>query len=643
MVSEMQLFPPRFAGTLVRQVYTGWQLAIGSHKPAKQSSGRDCWQASARRFAIYLCSILLALVPVKARADWILVSNIVPGLTADGGCQASNQTTFRVTFQYETSNTENLVYLVDGNLKIIDYASYPIAQSGGFFMTQIPFDTIVTPDIGPFYYIWANGSAVQARGATYTNLSGEGARFEFDANALDADCPAAPPPDTTVPTVTILNTPAESSGPFTATFQFSEDVTGFNDAATDIMVTNATVDPIVSVDADTYTALITPTATGAVTIQVPAGAATDGTNLNLASGISTTQFTTPQDMARQQIADFTGNRMAMISGNQADHSRRIDRLRGSLGTAETISVLGFSAPNPARFLLAFQGNELRFAARSDRIAPVLNAVAGGDGLSAASEYANDTRMTVWSEGSITLFDDDLTDHGRFGIVHAGADYLATPDLLLGIATQVDWMSQRNRTNTGRTSGIGWMVGPTLTARLDEGYFFDAVLSAGQSYNEVNPLGTYTDDFTTTRLLASASIIGDVQFGHYSIQPGLSFTYMVERQHAYTDSNSVKVGAQTFAQGQVRIGPRVERAFTLEGGDTLSAFLRVDGISTFGNASDYSSGSLARDTIGLTGEVELGGTYQATGGTSLSLSGSYAGIGTNADIYSGSIRIAISLD
>ena len=80
-------------------------------------------------------------------------------------------------------------------------------------------------------------------------------------------------PDTVAPTVSITGVPLTSTAPFTATFTFSEPVTGF--AVEDIALGNATGSNFTAVSTSVYTALITPTAPGTVTVDVVTGAATD--------------------------------------------------------------------------------------------------------------------------------------------------------------------------------------------------------------------------------------------------------------------------------------------------------------------------------------------------------------------------------
>ena len=98
-------------------------------------------------------------------------------------------------------------------------------------------------------------------------------------NALAATAPSGTDErgwvvDNTAPTVTIGDVPPTSDGPFTATFTFSEPVTGF--AVEDITVGNGTASEFANTETGTtWTALITPSADGEVTVDVAADVAAD--------------------------------------------------------------------------------------------------------------------------------------------------------------------------------------------------------------------------------------------------------------------------------------------------------------------------------------------------------------------------------
>ena len=104
--------------------------------------------------------------------------------------------------------------------------------------------------------------------------------------------------DLTSPTVTVTSTAADPiNGAFTTTFTFSEAVTGF--AVGDITVGNGTASNFTSTSATVYTALITPTADGAVTVDVAANVAQDAaTNGNTAA----TQFSIIADLTNPTVA-----------------------------------------------------------------------------------------------------------------------------------------------------------------------------------------------------------------------------------------------------------------------------------------------------------------------------------------------------
>ena len=103
------------------------------------------------------------------------------------------------------------------------------------------------------------------------------------------------PVDTTAPTVTITSAASEPvSGPFSITVTFSEPVTGFE--LPDLVVGNGSASELQGTEAS-YTATVTPTASGAVTVDIAAGAAEDsaGNPSVAADQFSITADPTPVD------------------------------------------------------------------------------------------------------------------------------------------------------------------------------------------------------------------------------------------------------------------------------------------------------------------------------------------------------------
>ncbi|MGK7908224.1 MAG: Ig-like domain-containing protein, partial [Synechococcus sp.] len=109
-----------------------------------------------------------------------------------------------------------------------------------------------------------------------------------------------------MPSVDIQNEPVSvtTTDPFTVTFAFSEDVTGFDIA--DIAVANGSVANFLTVDASTYTADITPDGNGAIAIDVAAGAAQDAAgNPSTAAPQAVISFdSTPTETLRIEAEDM---------------------------------------------------------------------------------------------------------------------------------------------------------------------------------------------------------------------------------------------------------------------------------------------------------------------------------------------------
>ena len=105
--------------------------------------------------------------------------------------------------------------------------------------------------------------------------------------------------DGTAPSVAITSnlSGATTNGAFTATFTFSEDVTGFTAAS--IAANNASVSNFAASSASVYTATITPSSDGTVTVDVPANAAQDAAGNN---STAATQFSTSFDGTAPSVA-----------------------------------------------------------------------------------------------------------------------------------------------------------------------------------------------------------------------------------------------------------------------------------------------------------------------------------------------------
>ena len=117
--------------------------------------------------------------------------------------------------------------------------------------------------------------------------------------------------------MTLTGVPETSDAPFTVTFTFSEAVTGF--ALADIVVGNGAAAAFAGVDGEeVYTAQVSPTADGTVTVDVAAGAARDlAGNDSAASVQATSTYTAPaMQTIGPKIAEFAAT--PALSGARAD-------------------------------------------------------------------------------------------------------------------------------------------------------------------------------------------------------------------------------------------------------------------------------------------------------------------------------------
>ncbi|WP_341734487.1 FG-GAP-like repeat-containing protein, partial [Microcoleus sp. EPA2] len=119
--------------------------------------------------------------------------------------------------------------------------------------------------------------------------------------------------DTVAPTVALTSTsPTTTNAPFLVTATFSETVTGFID--TDVTVANGTVSGFTGTGT-TYSFTVTPTATGNVTVDIPAATATDtaGNNNTAAAQLIRTADITPPTVVLTSASPTTTNAPFLVT------------------------------------------------------------------------------------------------------------------------------------------------------------------------------------------------------------------------------------------------------------------------------------------------------------------------------------------
>ena len=168
--------------------------------------------------------------------------------------------TWRVTFSEAVENVDTTDFTVTGTTATLTVA--PVALVTGAYDVTAAGGNLGSLDATVTLAFDANQNIADAANNALANTMPSGA----NDNTFVLD--------NTAPTVTITGVPDMSSAAFTATITFTEPVTGF--VLTDIALTNATASNFTGADGETvFTALITPSANGAVTVDVAVDVAAD--------------------------------------------------------------------------------------------------------------------------------------------------------------------------------------------------------------------------------------------------------------------------------------------------------------------------------------------------------------------------------
>lgn len=250
-------------------------------------------------------------------------------------------------------------------------------------------------------------------------------------------------------------------------------------------------------------------------------------------------------------------------------------------------------------------------------------------LGIGSSYAKPAFMPfdVWAEAQYTNYSGNTS--GQLGLVTLGADYTFNRNLLVGVYGQVDAMNQTTGTSV---SGTGYMVGPYSTIRLTDHMFFDLRGGYGGSSNNISPLGTYVNNFGSTRWLASSALTGKWKLDDgINFTPSASVTYFQDTSNAYVDSNSVLIPSVQTLLGQLKLSPEVSYDFAMDNGTTIEPSLAPQLIWNFASTNVNGVGTLAGTTTGpqgARGAVKAGLNFKTKQGLSISASGTYEGIGSS---------------
>ncbi|MBO3762579.1 Ig-like domain-containing protein, partial [Ciceribacter sp. L1K22] len=324
-----------------------------------------------------------------------------------------------------------------------------------------------------------------------------------------------------------------------------------------------------------------------------------------------------RDKTTNLIGEFLDRRADLILTNLPGVQRRVDRLKGVSPTVDDpVSSLMSYLPGVVKGGRATVSSSLG----------ALDALAGNQ---------TPRRFDAWIEGSFALFDDGSPD-GTFQTASFGADYLVSPNLLIGAFAQIDHLSQKADDDATSVSGTGWLAGPYMTTRLSDNVYLDVLAGIGTSRNTVSPYGTYKDGFDTSRWAVSAALQGDWQWDDWTFSPRLRASYFEERMRGYTDSLGVDIPAITTGLGQVAIGPGIGYRFTTDNDMAIDTELRFEGIA------DILTNTESSGIDNLRGRVEGSIDVTMPGGARLGLTAAYDGIGSDKTSASAVVKLSVPL-
>lgn len=256
-------------------------------------------------------------------------------------------------------------------------------------------------------------------------------------------------------------------------------------------------------------------------------------------------------------------------------------------------------------------------------------------------------FNMWAEGYVAAFDDGSAasaSDGRMGVIYVGADYLATPDLLIGALVQYDDSRRDFDSSPTETRDRGWMAGPYAMLRLPSSTFLQVRAAWGTSDNEIRYDSTFRDEYDTDRWLVRGTLISCFRYGAWQVKPRASVGYIEENQKAYTNSFGVAVPHEKVSLGQAKFGSEFAYEHRISSSTVVVPSLLLEGIWNF----DQSNGELTLDDLvtndGLRGRTELGVMLIASSGASLGAAVTYDGIGSDDfHAFGGRLRAKVPLN
>jgi uncharacterized repeat protein (TIGR01451 family) len=290
-----------------------------------------------------------------------------------------------------------------------------------------------------------------------------------------------------------------SDSPLHVTAQFSEPVSGF--AAGDVTVGNASLSNFSAVDGDTYTFDLTPIAQGAVTADVPAGAATDAAG----NDSFPASFNLVFDSVAPTITLTTTSISPTNTGPIAVTASLSEPLAASFDTTK-VAVTGGTAGN----FVVFNSQTVTFDVTPSADGTVTVQVAAGAVADAAANAspASNTLAVVYDTTAPTVTIDQAAGQADPTAASSAAFTVTFSEPVTGFtAADVDLSGSTASPVTATVSGSGATYTVTVTGMTTTGTVV-ATIPAGAAQDgaaNTSLASTSTDNTVTFRLNRAPSV------------------------------------------------------------------------------------------------------------------------------------------
>lgn len=270
---------------------------------------------------------------------------------------------------------------------------------------------------------------------------------------------------------------------------------------------------------------------------------------------------------------------------------------------------------------------------------------------------DEERWDIWVEGHASKYNDStggIEREGNFGVLYVGADYVLTPNVLIGALVQFDWTDEDvdDPDLKGNVDGNGWMAGPYIGVKFSDNLFFNARAAWGESDNDIALTdavsGYRTGQFDTKRWLVTAELTGNwarvINDGVFRVTPSLKFAHGEEDQGAYRSSLGQQVGANKVTLTRLTFGPEFGYRYKLSNGSVAEPHVALEGVWNLDADNLKLSTGEAIGDEGLRGRVEGGVRLSIPGGVGMRLVGEYDGIGDDdLEAYGGQLWVDVPLN